>query len=151
MGYLPDIVLKDRSDSTIAVVEVMAGSRIDQHDAAGFFETVSRQMTPSRSRFLLLVTPRFLGLWDSQIEPGSAAIALFRDYPAQQLAVPRYIRERLPSARMDGHAFELLVYQWLIKLREFGADADDEPERILEEIGFVSAIRDAKIELGRAA
>jgi len=148
MTYRPDIVLKDRGNAPVAAIEAKAGSQVDPSDAMRLFEAVHRQLESAGTRFLMLVTPRFLTLWDLR-----AALADKQNggNPKIQLPAPRYVTERLPASPRGGHSFHLLIYQWLIKLREFGADEADPAEQGLVSAGFVDAIRDAQIELESAA
>jgi hypothetical protein len=50
-----------------------------------------------------------------------------------------------PGTRLHGVQLELLLVQWLADLAAGASVSESEPERSLEKVGFLDAIREAQV------
>jgi hypothetical protein len=148
MNYQPDIVLRDNYGAPLAWVEVVATEyKYDDFDTHGFYQYVKPLGVP---RFFLLITLAEVNLWDKTALRGFRGTGE-EEEPSLTGRLPRYLSEQVVRRRMHKSLMAEAVFEWLVHLREFWPEQEDSTERKLDKIGFVKALRNARVEFGAAA
>jgi len=144
MNSSPDIVLSDSYGRPIAWVETLATRRLHGSVEMAIFYQYEIP------RFFMLITLVELSLWDkTPLKPYRAVQG--DKFPTVRGELPRYLKEQVSKRAMHHSLLTDAAFGWLVHLREFGVNSEDDTERRLGEAGFVEAIRDSKVEFGAAA
>jgi hypothetical protein len=148
-----DLALYDRAGRLIAIAEVKNKQGTSPEWAAKFRRNMLVHGGYSQADFFLLVTPDRLYIWK---HAGSTAPFLVQptyELDAQPLFAPYFERAGISPSDISGQAFELVVAAWLADLvrSEEKREALTNGQRILAESGFLTAVRDGRIEYEEAA
>ena len=148
MNYQPSIVLRDDYGTPIAWVEVVATRyKYDDFDTHGFYQYVKPFGVP---RFFLLITLADISLWD-KTKLSQWRSSGEEEAPTLNEDLPRYLKDQVARRPMPTGLLTEAVFEWLVHLREFWVEQSDKTERSLEKVGFVAALRNARVEFGAAA
>lgn len=147
-----DLALYDRAGRLIAIVEVKNKQSTSPEWATKFRRNMLVHGGYSQAAFFLLVTPDRLYIWKNA---GTAPPLVQPTYEldAQPLFAPYFERAGISPGDISGQAFELVVTAWLGDLvrSEEQQEVLTEGLRILAESGFLTAVRDGRIEYEEAA
>jgi len=142
-----DIWIYDAGGDIFAAVDVLASSQIDRTRAKEYVKAIGTPKSFPALKYFLLVTTTTVWLWRF----GASDSVRTLDGEPVEIHLPGFISEHMPSASLDDRSLGLLVFQWLIRLREFEAEHGDPSLADLAKSGFVQGLPRAKIELGEAA
>lgn len=147
-----DLALYDRAGRLIAIVEVKNKQGTSPEWATKFRRNLLVHGGYPQANFFLLVTPDLLYIWKN---PDTAPPLVQPTYEldAQPLFAPYFERAGISPSDINGQAFELVIAAWLGDLvrSEEQREALTEGLRVLAESGFLTAVRDGRIEYEEAA
>ncbi len=143
MAERTDIFIERSNGLPIAAIEVKNSQGLTPEKATALRQSLLSYGLARRAPFFLLISQDYGFLWK---EPASEVF----DAPPTSVfpmtaVIARYFPELPAGERLRGSELELLVQQWLIDLAEKSREAVDEPEKILADSGFLSAIRGATV------
>ncbi|MBI2766487.1 MAG: hypothetical protein HYX53_11335 [Chloroflexi bacterium] len=116
-----DIIVLDRAERPVAAVEVVAVTGMDITLAKRWRESLMRHDVLGDARFLLIVTPDRIYVWDREdaTRPADDPVA---SIDARPIFAPIFARTSLVPERISGEALELLVSGWLFEITLAGID-----------------------------
>ncbi len=152
MSPLVDLAMFSSDGQLTAIAEVKNRRGTSREWAAQLRRNILAHGGFPKTDFFLMVTPDRLYLWqgsDNQpdlVEPGY-------EIDAQPIFAPYFERSGVDPQLVSSHAFELVVDAWLTDLMRPGSSPmRSAAERNgLSESGFLTAIRDGRIEYETAA
>jgi hypothetical protein len=142
--FYADIVLISSPplSERIAVVEI--NNRADLKESHGSDREARMRLGGGAARYFMLVSQDVAFLWDTA-EPNYVRriemSAIFR----------RFIPDLDHRERLYGFQVEMIVSAWLSELAAGWRDATDEPERQLADVGFLEAVRGARVHTAALA
>jgi hypothetical protein len=147
MSSRADLVLYDRNGQLTAIVEVKNKLGTSREWAAQLRRNILAHGEYYCADFFLLVTPDRLYLWKNA---GTTPVLVSPMYEVdtQPIFAPYFKSAGIDPRHASGHAFELVVTAWLGDLVRSG----ERPEKLtngqrwLVESGFLTAVRDGRIE-----
>jgi hypothetical protein len=147
MPHRPDIVIRDKGDRAIALVEVKKSRDFTDRQAAEYMEWLRDAGYPDEVRYLLIVSPTRIYWWDRETME-SARTATTREPEVRVL--PAFLAERVSSDKYDERTMEYAVFQWLLDWAENEEKHNDPAEEALKDLGFLAALRDSQVRFGRS-
>ena len=137
-----DILLRNPRGEAIAVVEAKGAMNLTPALAMDIRRRMLAHGLPAHLPYFLLLSQERGYLWqDSQ--------ALRSDTPPTvELPMAGVVKRYFPAepgTRLHGVQLELLLVQWLADLAAGASVSESEPERSLEKVGFLDAIREAQV------
>jgi len=147
-----DLALYDRAGRLVAIAEVKNKQGISPEWATKFRRNMLVHGGDSQADFFLLVTPDRLYIWKNA---GTTPPLMQPTYEldAQPLFAPYFERAGISPSDISGQAFELVVTAWLGDLvrSDEQREALTEGQPVLAESGFLTVVRDGRIEYEEAA
>jgi hypothetical protein len=141
----PDIVIESPTGQIVAVAEVRNSIGMDAVNGSEYLRNLmSHQLIP-RAEFYMLLTQHEGYLWtDTQR-------LLDMDAPDVTFDLESIIEEYVPGidpqAHMIGRVLNYIIARWLTDLALDNRPQHGAAERELDKVGFLGAIRDARIDL----
>lgn len=147
-----DLALYDRDGRLIAIAEVKNKHGTSPEWAAKFRRNLLVHGGYSQADFFLLVTPDRLYIWKNA---GTTPTLVQPTYEidARPLFARYFERAGVNPSDSSGQAFELVVAAWLgdlVRSKE-QREALTDAQRVLAESGFLTAVKDGRIEYEEAA
>ncbi|HXH09477.1 MAG TPA: hypothetical protein VNP04_06920 [Alphaproteobacteria bacterium] len=142
-----DLALYDRYGQLVAAAEIKNTRGTSSDWAAKLRRNILAHGGFPPVDFYLIITPDRLYLWKGAgVQP--EIIPPTYEADAQPIFKPYFERTHVTPADMSSYAFELLVESWLNDLMRSEKPAEQlaNGERWLVESGFLSAIKDGRIE-----
>ncbi len=137
-----DILLRDLNDHPVAIIEAKGLMHLTPAIAADIHRRMVRQGLPTHIPYFLLVSQDHGYLWQAAAGKGASNDPTVEF--SMQNVTSRYLSS-LPHVQLRGVQLELLLMRWLNDLAAGKLSTADEPERTLHEVGFLDAIRNARI------
>jgi hypothetical protein len=144
MQYRPDIVITDRSDTAVAIVEVKALRDADVQMATRYLRNLLAHGVVPYARYAMLITPEQGYLW-SPPEDLLRDVSPLLTFPMERI-MQHYLPVERRSAPLGGLVLESIVQQWLLDLAD-GITVDDRVTRSLREAGFLDAVKDGLVNV----
>jgi hypothetical protein len=139
-----DILIRDATGSTLAVVEVKNIQNLSGDEAMQLRHNLAEFGVPFQAPFYLLLSQDTGFLWkDSSYE--NLDVPPMYEFPMDDV-VARYSHGKA-GERLYGAVFEILVLRWLNNLTSQPSVTDKEPEKTLALSGFLHAVQGADVLL----
>jgi hypothetical protein len=137
-----DILLRNTSGEAIAVVEAKGAMKLTAALAMDIRRRMLSHGLPAHLPYFLLLSQERGYVWQDSpaLRPDTPPTA---EFPMAEV-VTRYFPES-PGARLHGVQLELLLVQWLTDLSAGASAPRSEPERTLQKVGFLDAVREAQV------
>jgi hypothetical protein len=115
MPSRPDVIIYDRDGKSAAAIEIKKKSGTGQEWASRLRRNILAHSTGWSARFFVIATPDRLYIWDqeSASEPDDPPSSVL---DARPLLAPFFERAGLEPEETAGHAFELVVGEFLSDL-----------------------------------
>jgi hypothetical protein len=140
----PDIAIHSQNGEMIGLIQLLRRSDLNAELAAHIYGEHLRMGNLRGVRFLLLVTPAGLFLWDLE---GGAPVG---EVAARTLALPRFLQDRMKEPVTE-NIMLLATYEWLVHLAYQSHDPADPGELALNEAGFLPLLKSARFRFEPAA
>lgn len=145
MRYVPDVLIRDADDRLLAAIEVKGDTTLSRRRAQGIFESL-RSASGLAPDYVLVLSPKLGFVWKADVLQADGSPNIEFDF-SEVLA--DYGKQRRRSRREK--ALEYTVFRWLFDVALGAREPDTHAELVLAEIGFIDAIRDARVAFGLAA
>jgi hypothetical protein len=147
-----DLALYDSGGRLIAVAEVKNKQGTSLEWAAKFRHNLLAHKGYAEADFFLLVTPDRLYIWKNA-SPTLPLTQPTYEIEAKPLFAPYFEKAGVNPSTSSGQAFELVVIAWLGDLvrSEEPQAASTDGQRALADSGFLTAVRNSRIEYEEAA
>ena len=146
----PDITIRKRDGSPIAIVEVKNKRELTEADASflrgGFLAHGLMEDIP----YFLVLSQDVGYLWHQEAPATGADVDAFTRF-SMDAVLRRFVSEADREVRLHGAELELVVWQWLTEIAGNGLNADREPECQLRSSGFLDALQETSVRIEEAA
>ncbi len=144
----PDITIRKRDGSPIAIVEVKNKRVLTERDASYLRHTFLAHGLMEDVPYFLVLSQDVGYLWHQKALTGPEVETYIRF--SMDGVLKRFMSEADLEARLHGAELELVVWQWLTEIAGNGLNADQEPERQLRSSGFLDALQETSVRMAAA-
>lgn len=141
--YEVDLLVRDRAGRPVAAVELKNRQTLTREIAMQLRRNLLAHDVPGDVPYFLLLSQDVGYLWRATDAPDGLAPPS-REFPMQAV-MARYAGRARASERLRKAEFASIVFRWLQALTRAAGEARDEPERALQGVGLVDAMRGGSI------
>lgn len=138
-----DILVRTPGGQSVLVAEIRNRQNLSQGVAVALRRNLASHNLLPPSKFFLLLSQDVGFLWstaDSSVPDAPPTV----EFPMVNV-VSRYLRGAQPQDRLRQSELQMLVANWLEDLAGPAPKVADEPEKTLEQTGFLKAIQGATV------
>jgi hypothetical protein len=146
MRYVPDLLIRGADESLVAAIEVKGAGMLTPERAKGIFAGYREASGGVPPAYFLVLSPERGFIWKRDaLRTDDSANSEF-DF-GEVLA--DYLDPEKDTPRV--RSLEYVVFRWLFAIATGARQPNKAGERSLAQIGFIAAIRDARVSFGLAA
>ena len=148
LRFDPDITIRKRDGSPIAIVEVKNKRVLTESDASSLRRRFLGHGLIGDVPYFLVLSQDVGYLWHQEASTGSEVETFTRF--SMDAVLKRFLSEADREVRLHGAELELVVWQWLREIAGNGLNAEQEPERQLRSSGFLDALQETSVRMAAA-
>lgn len=148
LRFDPDITIRKRDGSPIAIVEVKNKRELTERDASSLRRRFLEHGLIGNVPYFLVLSQDVGYLWHQEAPTGSEVETFTRF--SMDAVLRRFLSEADLGVRLHGAELELVVWQWLTEIAGNGLNAEQEPERQLHSSGFLDALQETSVRMAAA-
>ena len=148
LRFNPDITIRKRDGSPIAIVEVKNKRSLTERDASSLRRRFLAHGLIGDVPYFLVLSQDVGYLWHHEAST-SSDVETFTRF-SMDAVLKRFMSEADLKVRLHGAELELVVWQWLTEITGNELNVDREPEHQLRSTGFLDALQETSVRMAAA-